>query len=239
MQNNNGVIKANKKYAGQLCNICKKEIEFGETIHLCPNCQSINHEECWQNEGGCNTLSCNSLSSKSRFGNNNRDGGSNNNGSLRDDNLSLDDFEIQPFKQSNNRPVQRTFGANTNNFANNRNMNVANGRSNMGEGTPTNMVACRWCKEPIVRGTRKCPHCGEFQSDADRKKIKDLEDSVSDEDRNIPGGTWAVIVLLPDIAFIVGFVFLFTKPIRGLKMMLASVVCFVIRVLLYVALHSN
>ena len=241
MQNNNGVMKANKKYAGQFCNICKKEIEFGETIHLCPNCQSINHEECWQNEGGCNTLSCNSLSSKSKFSNNNRNGGSNlyNSGSRQENNMSLDDFEINSFNQSNNQPVQRPLGASPNNFANNRNMNMANGRGNMGGGTPANMVACRWCKEPIVRGTKKCPHCGEFQSDADRKKIKELEDSVPDEDRNIPGGAWAAIILFPDIAFIAGIVIIFTgKAIRGLKIMGASFVSFIIRVLLYVITHN-
>ncbi len=37
-----------------------------------------------------------------------------------------------------------------------------------------NVVACKWCKEPIDRGTQRCPHCGEYQNSAlsDRESLR-------------------------------------------------------------------
>ena len=134
MPTNNDVIRANKKYEGQTCAICKKEIILGDLIHICPNCQSVNHEECWQNEGGCNSLSCNSLS------------------------------VTQP----------RTNVPMNNAFANNSSMGMAQTAGRI----PANMVPCRFCKEPIMRGARKCKHCGEYQNESDRTSFVGNQDDT-------------------------------------------------------------
>lgn len=133
---NNDVVRANKKYEGQSCAICKREIILGDLIHVCPNCQSINHEECWQNEGGCNSLSCNSLSGS---------------------------------QAKTTVPMSTTFSDN-------------NAMSNtLGTGAiPSNMVPCKYCKEPIMRGARKCKHCGEYQNESDRNSfIGNQDDTLS------------------------------------------------------------
>ncbi|MBP5469363.1 MAG: hypothetical protein J6Z11_08975 [Candidatus Riflebacteria bacterium] len=254
MQNNNGgVMKANKKFAGQLCNICKREIEFGETIHICPDCQSINHETCWQNEGGCNSFSCNSVQKFSNKSNNNQ---FNKSSSNQSNDLQLDDFELNDFSQNSLQKAPRSYSGQgsmqnaSRTFAGQSSMQNAQRRfsgqgslqnrpNNFSNASPANMVACRWCKEPIVRGTRKCPHCGEMQSDADRNRAKALVEDVPDEDKNIPGGFWGLIILMPDIAFIAGIIYIFRgKHICGLKIMGASFVCFVIRILLYIVTHN-
>ena len=136
---NNDVIRANKKYEGQTCAICKKEIVLGEFIHICPNCQSINHEECWNNEGGCNSLSCNSLS--------------------------------RP--KPNPQPQQVGFSNQRSSFGN-------TSLTEKNDSVPSNMVPCRFCKEPIMRGARKCKHCNEYQRDEDRKNnFGDNDDTLS------------------------------------------------------------
>lgn len=185
MSINNDVIRANKKYLGQSCAICKREISLGDLIHICPNCQSINHEDCWQNEGGCNSLSCNSLSSSRPANYNNNQGGSfnnfgNNNGSQNNSfgggNNSLDNYEVDSFqRQPNKDSFYQTSSANS------RNMNPKMG-GGMDGGTSQNMVQCRFCREPIMRGAKKCKHCGEYQRDEDRKTATQMgygDDSFS------------------------------------------------------------
>ena len=190
------VIRANKKYAGQTCNICKKEIELGETIHICPNCHGINHEDCWQNEGGCPKFSCNSLSNNYQ-----------NNSSYK--NTSPSTLRPNPLSQP-----QKT--SNTPNSFNQQ------------------MIACRWCKEPIPRGSKKCPHCGEFQKDADREKAKKDD---TEEDTSIPSGMWVLIILYPDIAFIFGIVIMCRgKLISGAKTMGVSLISFLIKVAIRLAI---
>ena len=208
------VIKANRKYVGQICKICKREIELGDTIHICPNCQSVNHEDCWQNEGGCNSLSCNSLQSKSSFQNNNLNYQNN--------------YQNTSFSNPNN--FQNPSRPNQNNFQNN-----SRSFSNV---TSPNMVPCRWCKEPIPRGSRKCHHCGEYQNDADRKAS--ITNTVPEEDTSIPGGLWASIVIFPDIALIAGIVYICRgQGTRGLKIIGASIVALIIKIFIIVISKSN
>ena len=176
MSASNDVIRANKRYLGQICAICKREISLGDYLHICPNCQSINHEECWQNEGGCNSLSCNSLSSsrQSNYNNNYHQSSSSNNfgnynngypsNSLgNSNNSSLGNFDTNSFQR---QPTQNSFYQPSS--ATSMNMNSPMGNSFDG-GMSQNMVQCRFCKEPIMRGAKKCKHCGEYQREEDRK----------------------------------------------------------------------
>ncbi len=90
------------------------------------------------------------------------------------------------------------------------------------------MIACRWCKEPIPRGSRKCPHCGEFQKDDDRAKAKknDVE-----EDTSIPSGMWVPMIIIPDIAFICGIVMMCKgEVVKGAKVIGVSILIIIIKV---------
>ena len=139
MSISNDAFRANRKYEGQICAICKKEIILGDFIHICPNCQSINHEECWKEKGSC--ISCNSL----------ENGKSNN----------INELQKKTSTKTNNQ----------NSFSQKENVISQNNSSTQ------NMVPCRFCKEPIIRGARKCRHCGEYQNEEDRKHF--LDDSLS------------------------------------------------------------
>lgn len=177
----NDVIRANRKYEGQSCAICKKEIFLGDLIHICPNCQSINHEDCWQNEGGCNSLSCNSLSSRSNTSRPN----------------SFSQSAPNNFGNSYQSQGQNTSMASLGGFAQQGGFPQNNGMSQ-------NMVQCRFCKEPIMRGARKCKHCGQYQRDEDRKQQAILAED-SDLSFNIFEGL--AIFCCPFISIIIGAVY--------------------------------
>ena len=134
MQTNNDVIKANKKFEGQTCAICKKEIFLGDLIHICNKCQSINHEDCWKKEKGCKSPDCNPNIENEKANNTN---------------------SIQTNKNISNLPLKQ---------------------NNMSDNIPSNMIPCRWCKEPIIRGAKKCKHCNEYQKDEDRNLAYKLDD---------------------------------------------------------------
>lgn len=198
----NDVIRANRKYEGQSCAICKKEIFLGDLIHICPNCQSINHEDCWQNEGGCNSLSCNSLSSRSNtsrpnsfsqnipnnFGNNYQSqGGFAQQGGFP----QQSGFPQQNgFSQQSGFPQQGSFSQ--------------QGGSSQNSGMSQNMVQCRFCKEPIMRGARKCKHCGQYQRDEDRKQQAILAED-SDLSFNIFEGL--AIFCCPFLSILLGAIY--------------------------------
>ena len=186
--NSNDVIRANRKYEGQTCPICRKQILLGDLIHICPKCQSVNHEDCWKNEGGCVTFSCNSLSSSSQphnYNNNNINGYNTN--SFQNPNMS------SPSMGPNIRQPN-SFG--------NRNMNPNMGGS-MGGGMSTNMVPCRFCKEPIMRGARKCKHCGEYQNEADRVKASQEEEG----DATLSTTDWIGVLCCPLFGIIQGAIY--------------------------------
>ena len=71
-----------------------------------------------------------------------------------------------------------------------------------------NMVKCRWCKEPIPRGSKKCRHCGEYQNDKDIEADKKSEYKF-DDSPNLSGGEILMIWLLPKFFGIFGFMALF------------------------------
>lgn len=180
---NNDVIRANKKYEGQFCAICKKEIALGEFIHICPNCQSVNHEDCWNNEGGCNSLSCNSLARP----------------------------QANPQTQSGGFNNQRpSFGGSS--------------LIDKNDSVPSNMVPCRFCKEPIMRGARKCKHCNEYQRDEDRKNtFGDNDDTLSVTD------VLAIVCCPGLIGIIVGTVYCSKYQVeKGVKVLKYSIIWSVI-----------
>jgi hypothetical protein len=205
----NDVIKANRKYEGQSCAICKREISLGDLIHICPKCQSINHEECWQKDGGCNSLSCNSLSS----------------GNLRSSssgsyNNSNSNYGGSPSLGGSNYGNNRTggFGNSQNSFGNNRNMSSP-GANN------ANMVPCRFCKEPIMRGARKCKHCGEYQNESDRLAQQANNNNSFSEDNNLSVTDWIGILCCPVIGIIQSAIYFSSgKTERGKKLLIGCLV---------------
>ena len=195
----NDVIRANRKYEGQSCAICKKEIFLGDFIHICPDCQSINHEDCWQNEGGCNSLSCNSLSAKSNTSRPN----------------SFSQNAPSNFGNSYQNQGQNSSMASPGGYAPQGSFPQPRGFAQQGgvpqggglapnNGMSQNMVPCRFCKEPIMRGARKCKHCGEYQRDEDRKQQAILAED-SDLSFNIFEGL--AIFCCPIMSIIIGAVY--------------------------------
>lgn len=41
-----------------LCNLCHLSLLAGDIPHICPECHSPSHDECWQENGGCGTYGC-------------------------------------------------------------------------------------------------------------------------------------------------------------------------------------
>lgn len=156
-------MKANKRVAGQLCNICSQPINLGEQIHNCPACHSINHDACWRQSGGCTSASCST-------------------------------FQAPAAPQ----------------------------RSSIAPAPAGNTVPCRWCKEPIVRGARKCKHCDEFQRDSDRDI--NANNSNAPIDSALTTTDWIGILCCPIIGFIQGAVYATQGDPKGKKLMLYSAI---------------
>ena len=213
----NDVIRANRKYEGQSCAICKREISLGDLIHICPKCQSINHEECWQNEGGCNSLSCNSLSSGNMRSSSL--GGSSNSNSNYGSGYDNSNYGGSPNLGGSSYGNNRTggFGNNQNSFGSNRNMSAPGTSS-------ANMVPCRFCKEPIMRGARKCKHCGEYQNESDRIAQQANNNNFS-EDNNLSVTDWIGILCCPIIGIIQSVIYFTTgKAERGKKLLIGCLI---------------
>lgn len=82
------------------------------------------------------------------------------------------------------------------------------------DGPPSgNMIPCRFCREPIVRGAKKCKHCNEWQSDADREKQAQMAVPEGDADPSI--GDWIVIVLCPCIGCLAGTIWALQGKPKG------------------------
>ena len=52
------IITAGKLQIGTNCSICKQPINIGDKIYICNFCKSTNHEQCWQEHGGCPVAEC-------------------------------------------------------------------------------------------------------------------------------------------------------------------------------------
>jgi hypothetical protein len=168
-------MKANKRVAGQPCAICARIINLGEPIHNCPSCQSINHDSCWKQSGGCPACSTSRPSAQAAPG----------------PNLSRSGFD-----------------------------DMEGAMAKPGAPGGANMIPCRWCKEPIMRGARKCKHCNEFQRDEDREmNAKAFEEIVE-----LSATDWIGVLCCPIIAFIQGIIYSFQGNPKGKKLMAYSAV---------------
>ncbi len=90
-----------------------------------------------------------------------------------------------------------------------------------GAGAPGgNMVPCRWCKEPIMRGARKCKHCNEFQRDEDRE----TNNKVTQDEEDLSVTDWIGVLCCPLIAFIQGIIYASQGRSKGKRLMLYAAI---------------
>lgn len=45
--------ETSKKYIGRFCPVCKRKIQEGENVTMCPVCTTPHHKDCWEKNGGC------------------------------------------------------------------------------------------------------------------------------------------------------------------------------------------
>lgn len=57
------VVQKFSEHIGKGCPHCKRGIEVGQTIVLCPRCKTVHHENCWYDRGGCGKLGCRGVAS--------------------------------------------------------------------------------------------------------------------------------------------------------------------------------
>jgi hypothetical protein len=89
-------------------------------------------------------------------------------------------------------------------------------------GAGTDLVPCRFCREPIQVGARKCRFCGEYQSDAERELVARRRAAASGDDKL---STWEIIfgILCGGIACIVGIVYAVQGKKKGWKLILLAI----------------
>ena len=72
-------------------------------------------------------------------------------------------------------------------------------------------VACKWCKEPIPRGVKKCPHCEHLQYETEDKSK--INNNLSETSRLLEGYTllnildWVIIGVCPCFGFVLGVLY--------------------------------
>jgi len=169
------LMKANKRVAGQPCAVCARIINLGEPIHNCPTCQSINHDTCWKQSGGCPACSS-----------------------------SRPSAHASPSRAPSSGGFDDMDGA----------------MAKPGAPGGANMVPCRWCKEPIMRGARKCKHCNEFQRDEDRE----TNTKAFEENAELSATDWIGVLCCPIIAFIQGIIYSAQGNPKGKKLMAYSAI---------------
>lgn len=98
-----------------------------------------------------------------------------------------------------------------------------------GPGPSQGSVPCRWCKEPIMRGARKCKHCNEFQRDEDRETQKP---NAWVEDEPLSTTDWIGVLCCPLIGFLQGLVYAAQGNPKAKRLMLYSAISMVIGAML-------
>ncbi len=83
-------------------------------------------------------------------------------------------------------------------------------------------VACRFCREQIMAGSRKCRFCGEYQSEADRILMQNRTVAASG-DSKLSGWEIAVAILTCNIGCIVAIVYMVQGKPKGWKMLLINI----------------
>ena len=98
----------------------------------------------------------------------------------------------------------------------------------LGGGMPANMVPCRFCKEPIMRGARKCKHCGEYQNDADRQQAKNMDEG----DPTLSVTDWIGVFCCPVIGILQGAIYCgWSQKARGLRLIKYCGITFVLGII--------
>ncbi|MBF0409983.1 MAG: hypothetical protein HQM10_21750 [Candidatus Riflebacteria bacterium] len=101
---------------------------------------------------------------------------------------------------------------------------------------PANMIPCRWCKEKIIRGARKCRHCGEFQSDVDREAA--ATKNVEPADLELTGFDWFLVVIPCGCGCWVGLVYSIMGKPKGRPMLAYGILSNIIWKLIATILNS-
>lgn len=58
------VVEPHSEHVAKGCPTCRRGIEEGQTIVICPRCHTVHHETCWFDAGGCGTRGCKGVASK-------------------------------------------------------------------------------------------------------------------------------------------------------------------------------
>lgn len=58
------VVEPHSEHIGKGCPTCRRGIEEGQTIVVCPRCHSLHHDKCWFDQGGCGKVGCKGVASK-------------------------------------------------------------------------------------------------------------------------------------------------------------------------------
>ena len=96
--------------------------------------------------------------------------------------------------------------------------------ASLGPGPSQGSIPCRWCKEPIMRGARKCKHCNEFQRDEDRETQKP---NAWVEDEPLSTTDWIGVLCCPLIGFVQGLIYAAQGNPKAKRLMLYSAISMV------------
>lgn len=94
---------------------------------------------------------------------------------------------------------------------------------------PGGSVPCRWCKEPIARGARKCKHCNEYQSDEDRATFSGQANPAAGADAVMLSTTdWIGVLCCPIIGLLQGLIYVAQGNPKGQRLILYSAIALAI-----------
>lgn len=98
-----------------------------------------------------------------------------------------------------------------------------------GKNIPSDMVLCRWCKEPIMANDKLCKHCNEYQNDIDLKASEKEQLSFS----TLSVSDWMMIILFQWLGIMVGgYYCLNGENSRGIRLIKYSSLSFVVGLIL-------
>ena len=94
---------------------------------------------------------------------------------------------------------------------------------------PSDMVLCKWCKEPIMVNDKICKHCYEYQNEEDLNNTKNAFLAKS----CLSLSDWITILFFQLIGIVIGIVHLINgEKIRGKKVIRFSLISVFINVII-------